>query len=81
MNADELRELLTRDPFEPFRLRLTSGDTYEIRDPQSVAVMKSRMFVAMPGGDHWLFVPFLHVAAIESIRNGHASRRRKRRSG
>jgi hypothetical protein len=78
MNAVELRELLSQDPFEPFRVRLTSGDSYEIRDPQSVAVMKSRMFVALPATDTWLFVAFRHVAAVESISNGHVAPRRRK---
>lgn len=70
MMADELTELLERDEFEPFRLRLTSGDAYEIHTPRSVAMMRNRFFLALPDGERWEFIPFLHVAAIESISNG-----------
>jgi len=66
MSAEEIRELLAKDPFEPFRLRLSSGDGYDIVDPQSVAVMRNRIFVALPGGEKWVFIPFLHIAAIEA---------------
>lgn len=72
--------MLAREPFEPFRLRLTSGDSYEVRDPQGVALMKSRMFVALPRGDGWTFISYLHIAAVESLQDGHTRRgRRKRR--
>lgn len=66
MSAEEIRELLVKDPFEPFRLRLSSGDSYDIVAPQSVAVMRNRIFVALPGGEKWVFIPFLHIAAIEA---------------
>jgi len=67
MTGEELREILAREPFEPFRIRLGSGDSYEIRDPQSVAVMRSRLFLALANGDRWVFIPFLHIAAVEAL--------------
>jgi len=70
MNANEIREMLRRDPFEPFRIRLSSGDAYEIRDPNTVAIMKNRLFVAFPDGETWAFCSYLHIAAVESVRNG-----------
>jgi hypothetical protein len=81
MTAEELRELLDRDPFQPFRVRLTSGDAYEIRNPGLAMVMKSRLFIAAPHSDRWTLVPFLHIAAIETLGNGHARKppRRGRR--
>lgn len=70
MGSADLSELLKRDPFEPFRLRLSSGDAYDVRDPHSVAVMKNRLFMALPDGERWTFISYLHVAAVESIGNG-----------
>lgn len=66
MNADEIREWLSKEPFEPFRLRLSSGDVMEVGEPQSVAVMRNRLFVALPDGEKWVFIPYLHIAAVES---------------
>jgi len=79
MNPDEIRELLRRDPFEPFRIRLTSGDAYEIRDPNSVALGRDRFFMAFPDSDRWTFFSYPHVAAVESIGNGQRSARRRPR--
>lgn len=78
MNPDEIRELLRRDPFEPFRFHLTSGDTYEIRDPNSVALGERRVFVAFPKGDKLAFFPYLHIAAVETLGNGRSSRGKRR---
>ena len=78
MNADEIREILDKEPFEPFRIRLSSGDAYEIRNPGLVTVMRSRLFIAFSKSDRWTFVPFLHIAAIEAL-NGHIGKSRGRK--
>jgi len=66
MNRARIRALLRREPFEPFRFHLTSGDTYEIRDPNSVALGQRRVFVAFLDADRQAFFPYLHIAAIET---------------
>ncbi len=76
MIIDDIREVLKRDPFEPFRVVTSSGESYAVRDPQSAAVMKSRLFIALPN-DRWTLVPYLHVSAIETSASGR-SRGRKR---
>ena len=78
MNANELRELLNHEPFEPFRIRLSSGDAYEVRDPNSVAVGKNRAFIFFTDHEGWTFFSYLHVTAVESVRDGH---RRGRKPG
>lgn len=79
MASDDLRNLLTDDPFRPFRVRLTSGDHYDVRDPLTVALMKSRMFIALPRSDRSVYVPYLHIAALETLENGGSGRGRTRR--
>jgi len=79
MTADEIRELLNRDPFEPFRFHLTSGDTYEIHEPNCVALGARRVFIAIPASDRFAFFPYLHIAAIETLTNGRKPPRRKGR--
>lgn len=51
----------------------------EIRDSNSVALGKRRVFVAVPATDRLVFFPYLHIAAIETIENGHPPRRKRRR--
>ncbi len=66
MTPDDIKELLDRHPFEPFRIRLSSGDAYDVQDPHSVALMKNRLFLALPS-DRSVLVPYLYIAAIESV--------------
>ena len=79
MNATELHDLLEQEPFEPFRVRLSSGDAYEIRNPGLAVVMRTRLFIAAPGTDRWTLIPFLHIAAVETIANGQSRRRSRRK--
>jgi hypothetical protein len=78
MKAEEIKELLRREPFEPFRILLTSGDAYNITDPNSVALGLRRLFIAFTHADRWAACPYLHVAAVESLGNGRARRRKRR---
>lgn len=70
MNATEVRELLERQPFQPFRLIMSSGRTYDITNPGLAVVLKSDVFVALDDGDRWVLAPLLHVFGIEAIRHG-----------
>jgi hypothetical protein len=79
MTSDDLRDALKREPFEPLRIRVTSGDHYDIRDPLSAAMMKSRLFIALPHSDRSVFIPHLHIAAVETLNgNGHTRRKRSK---
>ncbi|HEY3244610.1 MAG TPA: hypothetical protein VGM03_14815 [Phycisphaerae bacterium] len=66
----DLRDLLNRDPFQPFRVRLTGGDHYDIQNPQLTVMMKSRLFIALPQSDRSVYVPYRHIAALETLENG-----------
>jgi hypothetical protein len=86
MSAQEtVRELLDRDPFEPFRILTSGGESFIIRDPHTVALMKSQVFIAHPNTDRWTYVPWLHVSAVDRVangrRNGHPRRGRRKRRG
>lgn len=78
MVSKTIREMLVREPFQPFRIRASSGRAYEVRNPGLVVVMKSQFFIADHGSDHFDIVPFLHVAGIEAVGNGHARRAKRR---
>lgn len=70
MTSDEIRDLLKRDPFRPFRIQVTSGAMYEVRDPGTAVAMCSELLLALPDGDRWVFIPYLHAAAVESLDYG-----------
>ena len=78
---ENIREMLNREPFLPFRLVMTSGKTYEVVSPNSAVLLKSEVFVVFPDGERWAHVPFLHIASIETVADGRGRRttRGKRR--
>ncbi len=79
MAADSIVQMLEREPFEPFRICLSSGESYEVRNPHMVAIMKSKLFLALPDSERSTFVSYLHIAAVETISNGRARGKRRRR--
>jgi hypothetical protein len=79
MIADDLRERLEQEPFEPFRIIASSGREVIVSNPGLVVMMKSAVFIAEPNSDRWAHIPYLHIAALES--GGPMKRGRKRRAG
>lgn len=80
MTAGVIKEMLDREPFQPFRMCLSNGGSYEVRNPDMVALMKSKLFVALPDSEKWSFVSYLHIAALEVLNgrsNGHGRKRRR----
>jgi hypothetical protein len=77
---DDIRELLDRDLFMPFRLVLSSGMQYDVLDPQMTVLLKSEIFVAFPDGERSSLIPLLHVTSVETPANGRR-RRTPRRKG
>lgn len=75
MSAAILKDLLSRRPFEPFRVRLSSGDAYEVRHPEMALLLRNGIYVAVPnGGDELpeqaVWCSLLHVAAVEPLTAG-----------
>jgi hypothetical protein len=79
MIADRLRQMLHREPFQPFRVCLSSGEKYAVTNADLVALMRAEAFIAFARPEGWTIVPYLHISGLETITNG-AGRRRQRRS-
>jgi hypothetical protein len=69
MNADTLREMIQRRPFEPFCLRLSNGETHEVRHPECAVVGKSKVLVYAPEQDRFVFVALIHVNSVELLQS------------
>lgn len=65
MHHDAMEELLRRQPFEPFEIRLTSGEKHEIRHPEMALLLKTRMIIAL-SDDRTVICPLLHIASVET---------------
>jgi hypothetical protein len=66
MTLEHIQELLEKDPFEPFVIKLTNSDVHVVQTPHAVALMGTRIFVAFPNGK-WVFIPLAHIASVESL--------------
>ena len=67
MNADTIREWVARQPFEPFELRLSNGETYQIRHPELVAISKTKAAIADPETDRFTHISLVHVNSIRPL--------------
>lgn len=74
MRPDDLRRVLRRQPFLPFRLCLVDGTDYEFRHPENVLVEWSTLTIPgrvanFPGAlaDQEVIVALLHVSRMEPI--------------
>ena len=73
MRANELTELLRRRPFQPFRMHLTTGESYDVRHPELVWVYRQCADMAMnPNPKTGVIeraerVSLLHIVRIEPI--------------
>lgn len=48
MNPDQMRALLRKEPFEPFRLHLTDGRSFDIVYPRMNLVTDLRLVIGIP---------------------------------
>ena len=66
MMSDEVVELLRRDPFQPFRIKLINGDGHDIANPAIVAVLEKGLYIASLDG-HWAQFRYNQITSLESL--------------
>jgi hypothetical protein len=71
MRPEDLHEFTRKRPFAPYRLYTTDGRTYDIRHPDQVIVLRSRVVIGTGGKngvpEHLEHVALLHVVRIEEL--------------
>jgi hypothetical protein len=74
MLPDDIINFLHRRPFEPFRIHLTDGTTYEVRHPEFVLVGRATTHVYFPVPDmppprfeKYEVVSLLHITRLEPM--------------
>ena len=72
MRRQEVRDALRKQPFEPFRIQLSNGHSYDVRHPEFAALTRSSVHVVVPSleeddVDRMVQCDLLHVVAIEPI--------------
>ena len=74
MRPDDIRGFLTIRPFQPFRITLADGRTYDVLHPELALVGRSFVAVglARPGdpeavADRLVTISLLHIMQIEPV--------------
>ncbi|HEY2158651.1 MAG TPA: hypothetical protein VGH33_23675 [Isosphaeraceae bacterium] len=72
MTLQTFRELLHGQPFKPFRLVMSSGQTYEVRHPEMALLTRTDLLVGIddPGDGvpaEFKICSLLHVTAVEPL--------------
>ncbi len=73
MNSSKLIEYVSAEPFQPFRIRMASGQIYEIRHPEMILVGRNlvRVYTSLQSnGDappQWHDVSMLLMGTIEPM--------------
>ena len=72
MTNEAFRKILKRQPFQPFRLVMSSGKSYDVRHPEMAWLLKNDVLVGVDVEDEGLpaefdICPLFHVATIEPI--------------
>jgi hypothetical protein len=68
---EHITELLHRDPFVPFRIVLTSGQGYDVHDPDLVAMGESTTNVYFQKSDRYATLRLIQVASTEILEAAH----------
>jgi hypothetical protein len=72
MTVQNFRELLTAQPFQPFRIVMSSGKAYEVRHPEMAFLSRTSIYVGVDIADDnvpadYRICSLLHVTAIEPL--------------
>ena len=67
MSYETLKELLDRRPFEPFEIRLSNGEKYEIRHLEMALLLKSRIIIGDTENDRMTICGLIHINSIETL--------------
>lgn len=72
MTLQTFRDLLSQKPFKPFRLVMSSGESYEMRHPEMAMLTRTSIFVGTNVPDDGIPAEFkicslLHVTAVEPL--------------
>ena len=75
MQRDTLREWLKRRPFQPFRVYVTDGRTYDVRFPRMNQLAETFIKIGIPAPDipseivcdHLEYVPLKEITHVEPL--------------
>jgi hypothetical protein len=68
MNAANVRDILRREPFEPFEIIMSSGERHLVKHPEFVLVTEGRVIVVTdPVADRTADLALMHVTELRRM--------------
>lgn len=71
MTAENVPAFTRRRPFLPYRIPVTGGQAYDVRHPDQVIVLRSRIVIGVGGEngvpDHIEHILLVHIVRIEQL--------------
>jgi hypothetical protein len=64
---EQLTKLLSATLFQPFTIRTSDGNSYEVRHPENLAIGKHFMILIEPETDRTHDLYLLHVVSFERM--------------
>jgi hypothetical protein len=64
--VDRLKQLLDKEPFQAFKLVVTSGGTYEVLSPYQVAIGETQLDYYYPRSDRTATIRINQIVAFET---------------
>jgi hypothetical protein len=72
VSPDDLRKLIRRTPFQPFRIYMASGHSYDVSSPEWMMVTGLTTALGIPGeagdGDELMLLDNMSITHTEPIR-------------
>ncbi len=67
MNAEAVRSMLRRQPFQPFEIVMSSGERHSVKHPEFVVVTANRLVVVDPDTEQFSLLGLLHVSELRTL--------------
>jgi hypothetical protein len=67
MNRTSIKDSLRQSPFKPFVIHLADGQTFQIEEPEDVAVSRTREVAVVFTTDHYHVVDITKITSLEVL--------------
>ena len=76
VRPEDDREHIIQQPFQPFRIYMSDGATFDVRHPEMCIIQRSAIYVVIPDPKHsWMADRLAHCALIRITRIEHLNGR------
>lgn len=74
MTVQTFREMLSRRPFQPVRITLSSGQQFEVRHPEVALLTRTSLLIGVDVAEdgvpsEFKIISLLHVTSVEPLTN------------